>query len=813
MQQSSAAASEGRGAEPRAASVMHPDNPRSIAFIGSYVPRCCGIATFTRDLRTAVAAGLPETRCLVVPVTDRDATYAYPPEVRFTCTEGDPESFRRAATFLNLANVDVVSLQHEYGLFGGAAGGHVLALLRDLRAPLHTTLHTLLARPSPAERRVLDEILQLSSRLAVMSERGRQLLAEVHGVAADRVDVIPHGIPDMPFVDPAFHKDRFGLDGRDVLLTFGLLAANKGIETMIAALPRLAAARPGAVYVVLGATHPQVARREGERYRRDLERLAADLGVADRVVFHDRYVEPDELLEFLGAADVYVTPYHNEAQVTSGTLAYAFGCGKAVVSTPYWHAEELLAEGRGRLVPFRDPAALADAIGDLLADPAGRTAMRKRGWQLGRDMVWSRVAARYVDAFRLTRRARTVRPRRLATSGPLRPPPGPLPPVMLEHLWRLSDSTGVFQHATFDVPNLTEGYCTDDNARALTLMVRLEDLGLQSPRTLAAAAVHAAFVGHAFDPTTGRFRNFLGFDRRWLDTADTSSDDCLGRAVVALGTCIGRSRSPSLQRWAMRLFEPAVRAVAGTTSPRAWAFGLVGIEEYLARLSGDRLASDIRTALVGRLLDLRRVTAGPGWPWLEDIVSYENPRVCQALLESGLHAGDETAVAVGLEMLDWLAAVQHSDTGRFAPIGCRGFYPRGGTPAPFDQQPIEAQAMVAACAAAFRATGDRGWVDRAWNAFDWFRGRNVLGIGLCDPRTGGCRDGLLADRANENQGAESTLAYLAALVDMRLLEALASAPPPAGSPSRNGSGAGPSRPSASGRLQIRRHFDAASEDA
>jgi len=792
---------------------MHAHDPRSIAFIGSYVPRCCGIATFTRDLHAAVAACLPETRCLVVPVTDPDGTYAYPAEARFACTEGDPDSFRRAAAFLDLANIDVVSLQHEYGLFGGEAGSHLLAFLRDLRAPLHTTLHTVLARPSDAERRVLDEIVHRSARVAVMSERGRHLLAEVHGVAADRVDVIPHGIPDMPFVDPAFHKDRFGLDGRDVLLTFGLLAANKGIETMIAALPRLVATHPDVVYVVLGATHPHVLRREGERYRRSLARLAADLGVADRVVFHDRYVEPAELLEFLGAADIYVTPYHNEAQVTSGTLAYAFGCGKAVVSTPYWHARELLADGRGRLVPFRDPAALADAIGGLLADPTARTAMRKRGWQLGRDMLWNRVAARYVDAFRATRRARTVRPQRTAAPAP---PPAlwrPLPPVVLEHVWRLSDSTGIFQHATFDLPNLSEGYCTDDNARALAVMVRLEDLGLQSTRTSVAAAVHASFLGHAFDPVTGRFRNFLGFDRRWLDTAAASSDDCLGRAVVALGTCIGRSRSPSLQRWAMNLFEPAIRAVVDTTSPRAWAFALVGIEEYLGRLAGDCLAADVRATLLARLLDLRRSTAGPDWPWLENIASYENPRICQALIEGGGGSGDESAVAAGLEMLDWLAVVQHADTGRLAPIGCQGFYPRGGAPAPFDQQPIEAQAFVAASAAAFRATGEGRWHQRARCGFDWFRGRNVLGIGLCDPRTGGCRDGLLADRVNENQGAESTLAYLAAVVDMMVLEARAGGDPATGGHSRTGSRTGSVRPSASGRLQAANHFDAGSGSA
>ena len=792
---------------------MHAHDLRSIAFVGSYVPRCCGIATFTRDLHAAVAACLPETRCLVVPVTDPDETYAYPAEARFGCTEGDPDSFRRAAAFLDLTNVDVVSLQHEYGLFGGEAGGHVLALLRNLRAPLHTTLHTVLAQPSDAERRVLDEIVHRSARLAVMSDVGRQLLTEVHGVAADRIDVIPHGIPDMPFVDPAFHKDRFGLDGRDVLLTFGLLAANKGIETMIAALPRLATAHPNVVYVVLGATHPHVVRREGERYRHGLVQLAADLAVADRVVFHDRYVEPAELLEFLGAADIYVTPYHNEAQVTSGTLAYAFGCGKAVVSTPYWHARELLAAGRGRLVPFRDPRALADAIGDLLADPAGRTSMRKRGWQLGRDMVWDRVAARYVAAFRATRRCRAASPRRRTVVEPAAPRWRPLPPVVLDHLWRLSDSTGILQHATFDLPNLGQGYCTDDNARALALMVRLEDLGNESSRTRAAAAVHASFVGHAFDSATGRFRNFLGFDRRWLDTAATSSDDCLGRVVVALGTCIGRSRSESLRRWAMDLFEPAVRAVAETTSPRAWAFGLVGIEEYLGSLAGDRLAADMRATLLARLLDLRRATAGPDWPWLENIVSYENPRLCQALLEAGDAIGDESAVAAGLEMLDWLAVVQHADTGPFTPIGCQGFFPRGGMPAPFDQQPIESQAMVAACAAAYRATGDPRWLDRARCSFDWFRGRNVLGMDLCEPRTGGCRDGLLTDRTNENQGAESTLAYLTALVDMMVLEARADADPAAGSHPRNGSRTMSVGPFASGRRQSANHFDTASGSA
>jgi len=753
-------------------------DPVSIAFIGTYVPRCCGIATFTRDLRAAVAAHRPNVKTWVVPVTDPGSRYDYPAEARFECTEDDLESYRRAAEFLNLSNVDVVSLQHEYGIFGGEAGSHVLTLLRELRMPVHTTLHTVLAAPTATQRRVMDELLHLSARLAVMTERGRELLETVYGVSAGRIDVIPHGIPDMPFVDPEFHKDRFGLAGKSVLFTFGLLAHNKGIETMIAALPRIVATHPDVVYVVLGATHPHLVRREGEAYRESLVQLAAELGVEDHVRFHPRYVELAELLEFLGAADIYVTPYHNEDQITSGTLAYAFGCGKAVVSTPYWHARELLAEDRGVLVPFRAPEPLAAAITGLLANPRRRTAIRKRAWLLGREMVWSHVAARYADAFRDTRRGAVVKPRRLAATH-TRLPPQPLPPVVLDHLWRLTDSSGVFQHATFDVPNLAEGYCTDDNARALTLMVMLEDLGLQSPATSRAAAVYAAFLDHAFDPESGRFRNFLGFDRRWLDEATASSDDCLGRTVMALGTCIGRSRTPSLQRWAIRFFEPAMRAIERSTSPRAWALGLIGLEEYLRRLAGDRVAAASRAALVERLVERQRAAAGPGWPWLEDIVAYENPRPCQALIAAGHATGDAAALALGLEMLDWLAEVQRSPAGRFAPIGCRGFYPRGGSPATFDQQPIEAQAMIAACAVAFHATGDQRWIDRGWNAFDWFRGHNVLGIGLCDPRTGGCRDGLLADRANENQGAESTLAYLAAVVDMRMLEARAAATLPA----------------------------------
>jgi glycosyltransferase involved in cell wall biosynthesis len=753
-----------------------PDLDR-IAFVGSYVPRRCGIATFTRDLRAAVAAHLPDAACPVVPVTDRGAAHHYPAEAAFDIAEGDPAAYSRAADFLDLANVDVVSLQHEYGIFGGEAGEHVLTLLREVRAPVHTTLHTVLARPTAAERRVLDDVIRLSARLAVMTERGRSLLHEVHGVPPDRVDVIPHGIPDIPWADPEVHKPDLGLAGTDVLLTFGLLSPSKGIEQVIAALPLVLERHPRVVYVVLGATHPHLVRSHGEAYRDGLVQLARDFGVERHVVFHDRYVDLPELLRFIAAADIYLTPYLGEDQITSGTLAYAFGCGKPVVSTPYWHARELLADGRGVLVPFRDPSAITRAVDGLLSDTAARDALRRRAWELGREMVWERVAARYADSFRRTRQATAVRPRRAAAEPPCAPRRS-LPPLVLDHLWRLTDDTGVVQHATFDVPNRDEGYCTDDVARTLALLVRAEDLGVDPRRASRAAATCAAFLGHAFLPATGRFRNFLSYDRRWLD--EGGSADCQGRALAALGTCIGRSRRAGLRRWAAELFEPTLAALAATDSPRAWALGIVAIQEYMRRLHGNRRAAETRRDLVARLLDLRGRAAGPDWPWIEDVVAYENARLCQALVLAGRWTGDHAALDAGLEMLDWLCGLQRSKHGRFAPVGCRGFLRRGGESAAFDQQPIEAEAMVAACIEAHHATGAPVWLDRAWAAFDWFLGHNVLGLAVCDPATGGCRDGLLEDRVNENRGAESTIAWLSALVEMRSLEqnAPAAAAPP-----------------------------------
>jgi glycosyltransferase involved in cell wall biosynthesis len=739
---------------------------RKIAFVGDYPPRKCGIATFTHDLLSSVAQYAP-AECIVVPVDDLADGYEYPPEVRFQIAEQDLNSYRRAADFLNFSDVDVVSLQHEFGIYGGPAGGHILAFMRDLRRPVVTTLHTVLPEPSVAQRRVMNQLVELSTRLVVMTERSQSMLREVYKVPEKKIDHIVHGIPDRPFADPNFYKDQFGVEGKFVALTFGLLSPNKGIECVLQALPQVIREVPNFMYIILGATHPSLVRSEGETYRISLERMAKELGIQKHVSFYNRFVELRELTDFIGAADLYITPYLNPAQAVSGTLAYSFGCGQAVISTPYWHAEELLDNGRGVLVPFADSQSLAREMIALLRDDPRRHAMRKRAYLLGREMVWSHVAGLYLNSFQEARRSRSRVPKPLAVRT-LEEQPLAMPRLNLDHLGRMTDSTGILQHACYSIPNHHEGYCTDDNARALMLTVLLEELGQDSRELHQAASTYAAFLNYAFDQETGRFRNFMSYDRQWLEP--DGSDDSQGRAIWALGTCIGRSQRRSLQSWAVQLFERALPACAETTSPRTWALGLIGIHEYFRRLSGDRLVNQVRETLTNKLIDLYENSATDDWPWFEDVASYNNARLSQALILSGRWGGINRALEIGLLSLRWLAERQLSPSGRFRPIGCNGFCRRGEPAAEYDQQPIEAHAMISASIEACNADDDPFWQDQAHFAFDWFLGRNDLGQPLYDTSTGGCHDGLQENRVNENQGAESTLAFLLSLVEMELQE-------------------------------------------
>src|SRR5512140_318304 len=457
--------------------------------------------------------------------------------------------------------------------------------------PVVTTLHTLLREPNTDQRRVMQELIARSTRLVVMAERGRQMLQEIYQAPPAKIDVIPHGIPDIPFVDPNFYKDQFGVEGRLVLLTFGLLSPNKGIEHALKALPEILAEFPNVVYIVLGATHPNLVREHGEAYRASLERLAKKNKVHQHVIFYNRFVELEELKEFIGAADLYLTPYLNEAQITSGTLAYAFGAGKAVVSTPYWHAQELLAEDRGVLVPFGEARAIAREVIALLRDEMRRTTIRKNAYKLGREMVWSNVAGLYMRSFELARLERAVLSRKSFATKTLDEQPRALPDCKLDHLTRMTDSTGLFQHALFTVPKFSEGYCTDDNARGFILAVLLEETE-EEERVRTLATTYAAFLNYAFNPKTKRFHNLLSFDRRWLD--EQGSEDSHGRALWALGLGVGRSPYRSFQVMCGQIFAQALPAVTGFTSPRAWAFTLLGIHEYLERLGGDRSAQQVR---------------------------------------------------------------------------------------------------------------------------------------------------------------------------------------------------------------------------
>jgi glycosyltransferase involved in cell wall biosynthesis len=748
--------------------VEKPSELRKIAFVGDYLPRKCGIATFTSDALTAIAAEYPRSQCFAVPVNDLPGGYKYPKEVRFEIEEQDLSSYLRAADFLNISNADLVCVQHEFGIYGGPSGSHLLALLRELRMPVVTTLHTVLAEPNPEQQRVMQELITRSTRLVVMAERGRKMLEEIYQAPPAKIDVIPHGIPDIPFVDPNFYKDQFGVEGRVVLLTFGLLSPNKGIENVLNALPDIVAEFPNTVYIVLGATHPNLVREYGETYRLGLERLAKKNKVQKHVIFYDRFVELEELKEFIGAADLYLTPYLHEAQITSGTLACAFGAGKAVVSTPYWHAAELLAEDRGVLVPFGDAKAIAREVIGLLRDENRRTLIRKNAYKLGREMVWSNVARLYMRSFELARLERAVLSRKSFATKTLDEQPRALPELKLEHLSRMTDSTGLFQHAIFTVPNFSEGYCTDDNARAFILAVLLDKMEQEPEGVRTLATTYAAFLHHAFDSTTKRFHNHMSFDRRWLD--DKGSEDSHGRALWALGFGVGRSPYRSFQVMSGQIFTQALPAAIGFTSPRAWAFALLGIDEYLQRLNGDRFAQEVRATLMSRLMELFDRSAKAEWPWFEDVLSYDNAKLAHALILSGRATGQTPVYERGLETLRWLATIQTAERGDFQPIGSNGFYPRGGTRATFDQQPIEAHAMVSACLEAYRATSDIWWYEQAQRAFDWFLGWNDLGLELYSPTTGRCRDALHEDRENQNQGAESSLAFLLSLAELQLVQ-------------------------------------------
>lgn len=748
---------------------VHDSRMKKIALVGNYIPRQCGIATFTSDLLTALATEDSTAGYWAVAMNDVPEGYPYPAQVRFEVNQHLSADYRLAADFMNMNRVETACLQHEFGIFGGDNGAHILELLSGLRMPLVTTLHTVIQSPSAGQMVVTRRIAQLSDRLVVMSRKAVAILHEVYGVPSEKIVVIPHGIPDVPFVDPNFYKDQFGVEGRKVILTFGLLSPGKGIETVIEALPQVVRENPEAVYIVLGATHPHIRKDQGESYRLSLQSRARELGVGGHIIFHNRFVDLEELCEFIGAADIYVTPYLNREQIVSGTLAYALGSGKATISTPYWYAEEMLADGRGRIVPFRDTEAMAREINSLLAREVERHTMRKRAYTFCRDMTWKEVARRYLEVFKEVKEEREKKPKTIFRTRTLNSSPRDVPQPKLDHIARLTDDVGIMQHAKFIIPDRRHGYCTDDNARALMAVLMAREMVPDSARVMELACTYLSFLHHAFDEHTSRFRNFMDYERRWKD--ETGSQDSHGRALWSLGEVIALVESNDIRGAALELFERALPAVLEFDAPRSWAFALGGIHAYLQKFSGDSEARRIQEKLAVQLYECWRKCASDDWPWIEENLTYDNGSICRALITSGNWMQREDILEAGLISLAWLMRIQTGSGGHFAPVGNKGWFPRGGVMAHFDQQPIEALSMIKACRAAYDQTRDAKWLMHARRCLEWFLGRNDLGVHLYDQVTGGCCDGLQANGPNLNQGAESTLSCFLSLINLHQINA------------------------------------------
>jgi len=733
-----------------------------IAILGNFLPRQCGIATFTSDLTQALKGPDSAAQVDVIAMNDL-ADYAYPPCVRRQICADDYGAYRPAADFLNRGDYEVLSVQHEYGIFGGEAGAYLLTLLREVKMPIVTTLHTVLREPTPAQRAVTNELLQLSERVVVMSHLAVEILTSQYGLGEESIDMIPHGIPDFTKSGPSHVKEDLGIHG-PMIFTFGLLSPDKGIQYAIEAMPQILAEAPDAVYVVLGATHPNIRAISGETYRDSLASLAERLGVRKSIRFIDRFVTRQELVEYLAAADIYITPYLNPEQITSGTLAYALGAGKAVISTPYLYAKELLADGRGIIVPFRDAVGISASILKLQSQDGLSQQMALSAASFSSKTLWPEIGKRYQDTFAKALAGSASKLRMLTDLRFHTWTDFTLPVLSTDHLSAMTDDTGMLQHATFTIPHRLHGYCVDDNARALLLTSYLEGDRVLSPHLLCMQGRYLAFVCDSFNPDNGRFRNFMSYSRQWLE--DQGSDDSHARTLWSLAAVAHRSSSPGYRSIAHSFFRQGSPAVYAMNSPRSWAYAVLASDEFLHAVPNDRKAYALRDQMAHRLWREYQICRTDDWRWFEDVVSYANARMSQALIVAGQWAGNHGMLEAGLESLAWLMDHQTGPNGLFTPIGSNGFWKRGQPKAQHDQQPLEAWASISACISAARATGSDTWITEAQVAFNWYLGGNELGEPLYDHLTGGCRDALHADRLNENQGAESTLSFLCSLTEI-----------------------------------------------
>lgn len=711
-----------------------------LALIGCFRPRQCGIATFTADVFDHLTVHSPDLKIDVYAMRSQTGQ-PVGSEVLKAIDEQSAESYRAAAEAINASGADAVWLQHEFGIFGGAAGEMVLELVDRIAAPLIVTLHTVLAEPSDAQRRVMDRLIVRASKLVVMSDYGRTTLTEVYGAAPDQVALIEHGTPDRPFQDVSALRQTLGLADRPILSTFGLIGPGKGLETAIRALPAVVAQYPEVLYRIVGATHPNLVAAEGEAYRESLEQLAASLGVSANISWENRFLDTEELLDQIELCDIYLAPYPNLQQITSGTLAYAVALGRAVISTPFVHARELLSNDVGILLPGADSEAISEALLMLLAVPEERRAVQRRAYERGRQTAWNVIAqqcAALIDEVSVVAQYDGSGERAPALAG----------------VWSMCDDTGMFQHAVHMLPDRAHGYCIDDNARALMLVHSLP--AIMQDEAARHARAFASFVQHGWSERAGAFRNFMGYDRRWLE--QSGSEDSNGRTLWALGHATSSAIDPAMRDWAARLFDHCAPMVQAFKSPRAIAFAMLGADERLERDPGNVQARQIIERGGAFLCALWKSGRRAGWDWFEAGLAYDNARVAEALIRAGRRLPSLPHEEAGLSALDWLATFQTASQGHFRAVGSESFEHQGEA-LPFDQQPLEAWATVGACATAYRLTGQAVWRDHAETAYAWFLGRNDRGVALGDLRSGRCLDGLTPRGVNRNSGAESILAF------------------------------------------------------
>jgi len=686
----------------------------SVGFVGSYIPRRCGIATFTHDLASAIAELTGENLdrgegIQIVALNNMSQGYPYPPQVKFEIRDRYREDYREAAEFLNIAPIDVVSLQHEFGILGGEDPDYIMALLGNLKKPVVTTLHTVLHKPDRRLKDNLKRVCSLSTFVVVMAERARNMLKQIYGIPEEKIRFVHHGVPDVPFMDTSFYKDQFYVEGRPVVLTFGLLSPNKGIEVSIDAIAEVVKKYPEVAYLVLGATHPDVKRYNGEEYRLSLERRVIDKNLTENIIFHNRYVDLGLLCEFLLAADVYVTPYWSREQIVSGTLAYAIGCGKAIISTPYWYAEEMLADKRGILTPCGDSDELAHHIVELITNQTRRDQMRKQAYIFGRRMIWKEVARSYVQLFEEALERFAQFPPSVVMRK--RPVPRPsLPKVNLKHLQTMTDDTGLLHHAIYATPDCHHGYYTDDNARALVVVAHNWRL-FKDETIMPLFNRYLSFLNYAFNESSGQFKNHLGYNRVWAE--EIGSDECHGYAMWGLGAAVAFAPNTPILRFASRLFSEAMSAVEQLSSSRALAFVLFGIHEYLRRFSGASEVRRLREHVAIKLFDEFKQNSSDDWPWLEDAVTSHNGALPHALILAGRWMENGEMLDQGFRTLEWLFKIQtDAGDGHLCPIGNDGWYPQAGNKAKFDQQPGDVSSLIDAAREAYLVTGDKIWHDQ-----------------------------------------------------------------------------------------------------